>query len=97
MKTYFLGIFIFSIAFISCKQMDSTSGTLANDTAKMPIEDQYILHNQFAKNDSLYQQQRKAAEGGSYSNHERSEPGFAGMYRRKAEVFHKSRRNSSEK
>ena len=45
----------------------------------------------------LFQHQRKAAGGGSYSNHERSEPGFAGMYRRKAEVFHKSRRNSSEK
>lgn len=61
MKLFIQFLFILSIAFVSCKQSDSASVNNNEISGSMPVEEQYIIHNQFAKNDSLYQQQRSAA------------------------------------
>jgi hypothetical protein len=57
-----MSFFLF-VVLVSCKQSASESGSSSASKAdkNLPVAEKYILHNQFAGNDTLIQKQRQAA------------------------------------
>lgn len=57
-----MSFFLF-VVLVSCKQSTSESGSssASNADKNLPVVEKYILHNQFAINDTLIQKQRQAA------------------------------------